>query len=378
MTLLGPAVAGAVALCAFPAAELAARQILRRSGYYRYVPNFRAHMELDRDALPALDPVARFYINEDGERGGPAPKPGEDVFRALVIGGSAAECYFLDQDRTWSAVVERALNEPEALAALGAPRVHVGNISRAIVPCSGLCTILERSLPRYPKLDLILIMTAASDLVKWLEQKMPPVMPPAHLSLDALFEQHPEHRWGLSPKRSASWALLSRARRRLLAPVARTRGDGAWMHRVRQMRARAERLIERVDDPSPPIETFNTHFRRLISIAKSKAPRVLVVRQPWFDKDHTPEESAMFWNFGVGRPYKEEVKVYIDLREVRRLMRLMDDASAAAARDMGVGEVDLMPVIEHSTRSFYDMLHFTPAGAEAIGRAVAKAIVARG
>ncbi len=378
MTPLAYALAGSAALCALPVAEIAARQILGRGGYYRYIPNFRVHMELDRDALPALDPVARFYINEDGERGGPAPKPGEDVFRALVIGGSAAECYFLDQARTWAAVVERELNEPEALAALGAPRAHVGNISRAIVPCSGLCTILERSLPRYPKLDLILIMTAASDLVKWLEQKMPATMPPAALPTDALFEQHPEHRWGLSLKRSASWALLARTRRRLLAPVARTHGDGAWMHRVRQMRARAERLIDRVDDPSPPIEAFDTHFRRLIAIAKSKSPRVIVARQPWFEKDYTSDESSMFWNFGLGRPYKEEVKVYIDLREVRRLMRLMDETASAAARDMGVEQIDLMPVIEHSTRSFYDLLHFTPAGAEAVGAAVAKAIIERG
>ena len=111
------AAAGSVLLAAL--AELAARRALRRwGGYYRYSPDMRIACEIDRAALPLLRPVTHIEINGDGERGGPPPRDGEPALRALVIGGSAAECHYLDQDQTWAAVVERILSQPENLRAV--------------------------------------------------------------------------------------------------------------------------------------------------------------------------------------------------------------------------------------------------------------------
>jgi lysophospholipase L1-like esterase len=314
-------------------------------------------------------------INAAGERGGPLPRRDDTTFRALVVGGSGAECCYLDQGAAWPAVVERILREPEHRVALGVPSVHVGNVARAIVPVEQLAFLLRKILPRYRRLDAVLIMAGAADVVSWLEQRMPPSIRPGQFVLDKIFEQHPEAPFGWRPRRTALWRLLANLNRRLRRPVVVLPDACGWLRRVRKMRAEASIWIDTVADPTPMLDHFEKNLRNLVATARTKAGRVILVRQPWFGKPPSAEEEAMFWNFGLGRPYKEQVTTYLTPRAVDALMRAMDARAHAVALDLGVEEVDLMATLEQSTRTFYDELHVTPAGAEIVGRAVAQAIL---
>ena len=162
----------AVAAGAFVAAELAARAWIRsRREYFVWRPWERTLMRLDRDALGMLEPRTRFEVNAYGERGDALPREREGLYRVLVAGGSAAEGYFLDQSSAWHAVLQELLSRPAALARLGSKRVHVGSIARSLVPCEAIAKMLALSLPRYEKLDLVLFMVGASDVVHWLERR---------------------------------------------------------------------------------------------------------------------------------------------------------------------------------------------------------------
>jgi lysophospholipase L1-like esterase len=370
---------GVVAALALPVlAELVARGVLRRwGGYYRYTPYWRERHEFDRALLPTFPPTSMVEINADGERGGPPPREGERVFRGLVVGGSAAECYFLDQDATWPAVVERILNAPEHLAALGVERAHVGNVSRAIVPCAQLVFMLSKILPRYRRLDVALIMVGGSDVVSWMERGTPREIAPAHFSLDRMFEQHPEGPWGWKLRQTALWRIASQLNRRLRRPVVPEPDSSGWLRKVRKMRADAPHRIDEVPDATPMLDHFATHLAALIRVARTKAARVIVVRQPWFGPTPTPEEEALMWNFAVGRPYREEVTTYFTSRVVDAVMRLVDERAVAVAAELGAEQVELMSTLEHSARTFYDELHFTPEGSATVGRHVATAIVGR-
>src|SRR5260370_3120425 len=128
----------------------------------------------DPEAFPELERRVRFDINADGERGGDV-RDGEDgLHRILVAGGSAVECFALDQPTSWPGALERLLNSPDSLHVLGARRVHVGNIGHSGVGSADLDLILERVLPQYGHLDALLIMVAASDVYHWLEGGAPP------------------------------------------------------------------------------------------------------------------------------------------------------------------------------------------------------------
>ena len=380
MRWLTRAMVGALgAAAALVAAEAAARLALRsRGAYYRYRPHARRRLDIDRSAMPALDASSYVEINCDGERGGPPPRPGESAYRALVVGGSAAECYFLDQRQTWGAVVERILGQPEHLQRLGVDRIHVGNIGRAILPCRELHQLLTRILPRYQRLDAILIMVGASDVVSWLGEHMPTTLHDAEVPADSIFEQHPEGPWGFSPKQTALWQLGATQHRRVFRPLTVMPNSGDWLHRVRAMRARAERKIDEPADPTPMLDHFEVWLRAIVAHCASKARRVVIVRQPWLGDTGSPELEKLLWNFGLGRPYKEEVKVYCATALSARLMVLVDARSARVAADFGVDQIDLMPLLEPSARTYSDFLHFTPAGAEVVGRAVAELLATPG
>lgn len=354
-------------------AELAARRALRSdAAYYRYRPHVRRRLDIDQSALPHLDPSSYVEINCDGERGGPPPRPGERAYRALVVGGSAAECYYLDQKQTWGAVVERILNRPQHLHELGVDRVHVGNIARAILPCHELHQMMTRVLPRYEQLDVILIMVGASDVVSWLGDKMPAKLREREVPAGSIFEQHPDGPWSFSPKHTALWQLATTAHRRLFQPLTIAPKSGDWLHRVREMRAAAEQLIDETADPTPMLDRFEKWLRAIVTLCSSRAKRVVLVRQPWLGDTGSQEAEKMLWNFGIGRPYKEDVKVYCTPALAARLMELTDARAARIAADLGVDQIDLLPVMERTPRMYYDFLHFTPAGAEVVGQVVAE------
>jgi len=374
--LLWALIAGASVAAAVALLELCARRLLRAHAFYsRYRPYSRVRLEIDTTALPALEKIVRVEANRDGERGDPPPERGERAWRALVVGGSVAECFYLDQQSTWPAVIQQVLSQPENLAALGVPRVHVGSAARPIVPCQQINMLLQRILPRYERLDAILVMVGASDVVSWLEKKAPRVIPDSPVPPSRLFEMHPEGPWGITPRKTALFRIAAELRHRLLGRVMVMKRAGDWLHRVRAMRASAKVRLDIAPDPTPMLASFEKHFRALLETAQAGAKRVIVVRQPWFDKAPTPAEDKTFWNFGVGRPYKDQVDIYYSPRAVSRLMRVVDARAEAIARELGVEQVNLMPSLEQSARTYYDDLHFTPEGARTVGRVVADAIL---
>jgi hypothetical protein len=115
----------------------------------------------------------------------------------------------------------------------------------------------------------------------------------------------------------------------------------------------------------------------LLERARGHAWRVLVARQPWFEKDYTPDEEAALWHGGMGSPWRENVTVFYSLAVLNRLMRLMDDRARWVADELGIEHIDLNPVVVPGLEHYQDYVHYTPAGCAVIGRAVADALLWR-
>jgi len=363
-------------LVASPLVEIGMRWWIRRWNlYYVFPPGWRMRLHLDRDTFPDFPPVVRFEINSDGERGNEVPRQTDGLYRVLVAGGSQPEGAFLDQPSTWPAVVERILAAPEHVRALRASTVHVGNIGHSGVGSAALDLVFERVLPRYPRLQLIAVLVGVSDVMHWLERGCPQVFPPVRAS--DVFKCHPEGPFGWRPRALAVTEWLRRARYRWLRPVEVHPRAGAWITRARAMRARAREIRTTIPDPAPLADDFAFHFERLVRRASMHADRVLVVRQPWFEKDFSREEAARLWHGALGEPWRNEVSTYYSLDVFNNLMSLLDRRAAAICDAIGVEHVDLMPVLDHSLATFHDGLHLTPAGAEAVAAAVSEAILGR-
>jgi lysophospholipase L1-like esterase len=361
-------------------AELLARAWLLLFGeYYVWPPGARLHMNTDRAAVPELEPLIRIEFNAEGERGGPLPADWKDTMRVLVAGGSVAECWYLDQASTWPQVIERRLNEPENLARLGVRRVHVGNIARSLLTVEHIERIFDCVLDRYERIDAILLMVGASDLVHWLEKGTPSAIDGYELPLESIFGQHPEGPFGWSPKAFALWRIVASLRRKLLRPIVTHENAGRRIARARQAKARAKTMVREVPDPAPMLERFERNLRSLVARAKTRATRVLLVRQPWLEKEFLPEEERHLWMFGAGAGSTRLAAsaAYYSLDVVWGLMRRVDERIVAVAKELGVETIDLRPVVPPNFDLWYDEMHHTAAGCERIGNAVAERLLER-
>jgi len=359
--------------------ELAARGWLRHhSAYYVFPPGLRIRMQPDPKISAYLEPTVRFEVNSDGERGDDVPRGrlAGPLYRVLVAGGSQPEGYVLDQDTSWPGALHRLLQRPEHLARVGAHAAHVGSIARSGVGSEALDLILERVLPRYPRLNAIVILVGASDVLRWLEEGAPPA-PPARVRTEEVFRWHPETRFGWTPGALGLAELSRRMRRRWLRPVDAQAGSCNWIGKARAMRAQATEIRTTMPDPTPMLEHFEHHFRSALERARAHADRVLVVGQPWFDKDFTANEAAHMWHGGIGQAWRETVTVFYSNEVLGQLMAIVDARAARLADELGVEHLDLMPMLEPSLEMYYDFFHATPAGARAVAAAVAMALVHR-
>src|SRR4051794_12132271 len=214
----------------FAALEMSARWWIRfRREYYVLPPGLRLQLHIDRETFPELEPVVRFEVNADGERGPDLPhiRRGERLYRVLVAGGSQPEGYLLDQDTSWPGALHRLLDQPVNAAALGVSRVHVGSIARSGVGAEALDLLLGRVLPRYPRLDAIVILVGASDVLRWLEDGAP-ASASASVQVADIFRCHPEGSYGWSPQALALTELMARLRRRWLRPIQLHYHAGNW------------------------------------------------------------------------------------------------------------------------------------------------------
>lgn len=363
--------AGTVAL------ELAARAWLRRHTRCAvWRPGMRLELRQDHAVFRQVEPRVRFEINADGERGGEVRDGETGLYRILVAGGSSVECLALDQPTSWPGALERELSTDAPRRALLAGRVHVGNIGRSGIGSGQLDVILEHVLPQYRRLDAIIIMVGASDVLRWLEDDAPPLLG-ANAQPADVFSLHPGQTYGWAPGGSAIAEVVRRQRLAWLRPVQVREHAGAWLLAARRMYADAREVRSIAPDPCVVLDRFDHHMRRIVRRAQQHADRVLVVRQPWFDRTPTPEELAHFWHGGVGKAWKQKIDVFYAHDVLHRLMSSLDAAAARVADELGVPHLDLRPLLRPGLEHYFDMFHYTPAGAAVVAREVAGVLVGR-
>ena len=168
--------------------------------------------------------------------------------------------------------------------------------------------------------------------------------------------------------------IASSVRRRVRHRIVRRQGVGRSIARARAARAAAKWIVRTLPDPAPMLDRFERDLRDLVGRAKSKAARVIVARQPWLEKEFTPEEERRTWMFGAGKIREETVSDYYAHSVVWNLMRRIDARVVEVAKDLGVESVDLRPVLPPTFEAWYDEMHPNARGCERIGRALAEKI----
>lgn len=360
------------------AAELLARRYIRRSGVFRiWAPFTRREMLLDTEVVPRLRAKVGHFVNSIGERGDEPPGDDEPgIYRILAVGGSAVDCYLLDQDDTWTSQLQSLLRLPANRDRLGASGVHVGNLGRSGVDAVSLDTLLKRVLPLYKKLDLVVVMVGASCVLNWLSAGAPLVPKYEPIPLDQIFQWNPDEAFSWRVSRTALAKLICRLRQLWLRPVIRRTDVGKSLRHARKVRSGATDIRSNIPDPTGMLDLFDRGMRSALTQARDKVGSVLVARQPWFEKEsYTAEEEAQFWNGAVGDPYKEEVHTFFSIGAVCKLMGLLDARLVSLCDELEISHIDLRQAVEPSVQNYYDQFHFAPEGASIVARHLAEAVI---
>jgi hypothetical protein len=317
----------------------------------------------------------RFEANRHGARGDAIPEG--DVFRIAILGGSSVECYLLDQPVAWPAVVQRELNEPDARAALGGRAVHVDNFGKSGFDVPVLTQIAERVLPRYAPLDMVMLMPGIGTALRWLNEGAPADRGPTPYELQWTWYWQPRDDYEWTPRGAALTEIARRLRWLILRPVLRKSNVGRWVGRARLMRVNAKERVAATGDPTVMLEELRRDLTTTLRALRQSSTRVVVVEQPYFASDHfTPEEEATFWTGGIGNVLTEQVDRFFTTEAVMRTFDLVNRTVGEVATAEGVEFLSLRAALPNVQTNYYDQNHFTPAGAEIVGRAVADFVVA--
>jgi lysophospholipase L1-like esterase len=361
------------------AAELLARRFLRwQNRYCVWEPYFRMEMHIDHKYLPRLNSIVRFNCNSQGVRGDDLPRGCDRLYRILVTGGSPAECGLSDQDDSWPMILQNLLSRPENLMRLGASHVHVGNIARSGLDAQALDLVLEHALEPLGELDLILVMVGGSNVLNWMKADTPPDPEYRRPDIHRFFAWQPNGPFHWKPRYTALAEILRRVRHCLTRPIEMRYGVGKSLNAARQMRANAAEMRDSTPDPGTFLRNYERALRSALRRARASGARVLVVRQPWFEKKHfTPEEEAQFWNCSVGDPFSGKCTIFYSHDVMFRLMHLIDVSTARVCADMGIEQIGIQHVVEPTIENYYDHLHFTPRGCAIVAQEVARAVLNR-
>jgi lysophospholipase L1-like esterase len=270
-------------------------------------------------------------------------------------------------------MLQNLLNARGFCNIFGNRHVHVGNVGKSGVTSQILDRIFSCILCNYKHLDVIIVMVGAGDVVNWLQSGAPSYKPASPMSDTDSFAWYPINGFSWSLKRSALAEIGRRIPRRDRNPKPRA---AKWVGKARNMRAKAKEVRQSAEGYSIILQTFEKYYRSALLQAKAKASMVIAIPQPIFIKEsYTEEEEALFWNGGIGAAHKEEIHIYYSAQVICCLMKEVNKQAFRIANELGCVSLDLMDKLEMSTASFYDQIHFTPAGSRVIADIIAETIV---
>lgn len=305
------------------------------------------------------------HVNRWGFRGDDLDRvKGDDVFRVFVFGGSTAYCGTVPYEQTHCRVLERRLRQ-----AYPQYRVEVQNLG-ADWHSTEHDTIKLLFFGQDFSPDLVITFHAINDLVRSLGSDM--------------FTEGPywsDYRHYLGA--TASLATHGRKLPLLVAGVAgywcsdlrfdqiRLNGpEGNGLNGIRAYFVPKTYPVDVTQWRSLP--AFERNLRDFVAIACAKRMRVLLATQPSLYRDDLTPAERQLLAFPLSHYFHGE---RASLHSMVDGMRRFNNATRRLAAQEGVDLVDLEQRMPKTTDYLYDDVHYTKAGNELIGNALADNLI---
>lgn len=323
-------------------------------------PNFATVIDV-RGGLPGISGIQHVTTDSHGFRvTSPSDDSISDALRIFAIGGSTTEQIYLDDARTWSALLERQL-----AVELQRP-VRVANTGVSGLRAINHLATLESILQFEP--DAAIFLLGLNDWNIHLLRVCRPGWGPT-LASPALLRAHELVR-RISLRQSALFLLLKRLSPwdRSLTPTAGGTEDrplvetGEFYDRLRGSLYRLPQVPCRIEDVDP---LYDATLRRILDRCREASLRCIFVTQPsGYDQRSTIEFRRNFW---MTPPFADFT---VNLAALEHVASLYNAHLETRVAEYGFPVCDVAAQIEPSGDFYYDDAHLNTAGAEAMSRAL--------
>ena len=338
------------------------------SPWHVWPPNYKAVLE--PHGLIGVSERGEFTTNSVGIRGSEISD--DDRFRILCVGGSTTECLYLDDSKTWPALLGELLSAPES--AVG--RVWVGNVGY-----SGHVAVDHRivlaKLVEARMVDAWVVMCGLNDFRHRLRGSYDD-------SPEVVFDRSFRYRRpGLSsslrrPFHRNLWVIdmLERLRKRTKLSIAGHAGSvyqdihAVWIEEKRRARQESGSVTDQLPDLTPWLDSYEQQLMGMIRLARRRGKLLLFTTQPTIWDANMPEENKSLCIASQGPDGS-----YIEFGELAEGMKQFNQRMMDVCRREGVECVDLASLLPRSPQVFYDDCHFNEPGAQKVADELARVLV---
>jgi lysophospholipase L1-like esterase len=303
---------------------------------------------IKNNIIKSLDPEVTVTRNALGFRGANPPADFRDQLTIVTIGGSTTQCFFLNEDQTWTARLGQRLEKSFR-------PVWINNAGLDGHSTHGHLVLLEDYIvPLHPKVALFLVGVndiASSSLSEWDAEN---IRSGIHFETSKAFVK------SLSAY-SEVVALGLNVYRSLTAYQAGLTHHQVDLQRQGYLDVSEEAQREYLARYSGQyLLDYEARLRRLADTCRSAGIEPVFVTQPILAGFGTDDVTGVDLARVKMEGPQQNGKMYWELLE------LYNDSTRHVGREKGILVIDLARQLPKTSRYFYDFIHYTPQGAEAI------------
>jgi lysophospholipase L1-like esterase len=323
-----------------------------------FPPAYRVTTEVD-PGLSGMNGQNTFSTNNMGFRGSDlaVPKPGNE-FRIFLIGGSTAECFYLDDSQSIDAVLQAYL-QSHINSGLS---VRVYNAGKSGDASDDHVSMLAHRIVHLEP-DLIIVFAGINDLTRsiynhdYLHYVRPSKSSPPVLSLRSLATEFPSLATEFQIPRRLYYASkqVSRTDRDIL--------EGIPLKSDYKSKVELRKSVPVSDEkPRVDLQSYAANLRTIVGIANGhKTQLVFMTQQSTWNSSVDSNAHAWHWIlYRNGKTYREEFMAEA-LESLNNVMRNI-------AQEYSIPLFDLAKSLPKSLEYFYDDVHFNVNGALLTGK----------
>ena len=336
-------------------------------------PLLEQTFEPDSLLFPGIKGTSLFQINENGFRGEKGPDTHKTNF--LVLGGSTAECLYLDQQETWPFLIGLGLCRSDHSGEKS--NYWVGNAGRSGYSSRHNILEMRHLLPQFPAIDTVLILIGGNDFLRRLHEgeNYSPAYDKQEL-MERTFLIRPLKSYQPWYKRLALWHLIRiqiREYQKMQHKETVQDASGKFLKEWREARTKSEQFIRQLPTMETALEEYQNNLLEIIRLADSLSVEIVLMTQPvMWRPQMSPADDVLLTAGALG--LGNEAGQFYSTEALYGGMEMYNEVTRNTAISKGKKLVDLARLIPPNQTMFYDDMHFNEYGAQRVAEEVLRCL----